>query len=478
MSAELERHAAACIFAGFPGTEAPGWIREWLGRGLGGVVLFADNVAAVGALTESLRAEREDVVVAIDEEGGDVTRLEATEGSSFPGNLALGVVDDTELTEAVGAAIAAELARVGVSLNLAPVADVNSNPDNPIVGVRSFGSDPALVARHVGAFVRGTQRLGVAACAKHFPGHGDTAVDSHLALPVVEGDLDGALLPFRAAVEAGVRCVMTGHLVVPGFGVAPATLNPRIVTGLLRDELGFDGLVVSDALEMRAISGTVGIEEGAIQALEAGVDVLCLGRVQGEAVVASVQRAILEGVPADRIAEAAARVASASRPALGAEEPDRELGLAAARRALRVEGDVVVDSPPLVVELEPEPSIAAGPAGHGLGEALRRQLPDTDVIVVGEDAQLPAPPEARPLVLVLRDAARHPWQQRAAAAMVDRAAVVVETGVPGWLPDGASSWIATHGAGRVNLEAAADAIYGSDTKTKPMHISSEESSPQ
>jgi beta-N-acetylhexosaminidase len=475
---ELERHAAACIFASFPGAEAPDWVRAWLGRGLGGIVLFADNVADVGRLTRSLRAERPDVVVAIDEEGGDVTRLEAAEGSSYPGNLALGVVDDTELTEAVAASIAAELALAGIFLNLGPVADVNSNPVNPIVGVRSFGSDAALVARHVAAFVRGTQRIGVAACAKHFPGHGDTSVDSHLALPTVEGDLDAALLPFRAAIEAGVDSVMAGHLVVPSFGDQPATLNPRIVTGLLREELRFDGLVVSDALEMRAISATIGIEEGAVQALEAGVDALCIGRIQGEAVVESVHRAILDSVPADRIAEAAARVSSAAQPVSAAGQPERSLGLAAARRALRVEGDVVVGVPPVVVELRPEPSIAAGAAGHGLGDAVRRRLPGTDVIVLTEDAELPSPPQGRPLVLVLRDAARHPWQQRSAVALLEREPIVVETGVPGWLPDGVQAWIATHGAARVNLEAAADAIYGSDTYTKPMHISSDESSPQ
>jgi beta-N-acetylhexosaminidase len=141
VSAELERQAAACIWASFPGTtlQPPEWVRAWIERGLGGIVLFGDNVAdrrRAAWLTESLRAEREDLVVAIDEEGGDVTRLEAAEGSSYPGNLALGVVDDVELTEGVAAAIAAEVAGIGVTMNLAPVADVNSNPQNPVIGVR------------------------------------------------------------------------------------------------------------------------------------------------------------------------------------------------------------------------------------------------------------------------------------------------------------------------------------------------------
>ena len=199
-----------------------------------------------------------------------MTRLEAARGSSFPGNLALGVVDDPTLTAEVAAAIAGRLARCGVNMNLAPVADVNTNPDNPVIGVRSFGADPELVARHVAAFVEGTQRQGVAACAKHFPGHGDTAVDSHEDLPVVGGDLEAALLPFRAAIAAGVRAVMTAHLVVPTLDEVPATLSSRILRRLLRDELGFDGLVLTDALEMRAISAGVGVEEGGCARLGCG----------------------------------------------------------------------------------------------------------------------------------------------------------------------------------------------------------------
>jgi beta-N-acetylhexosaminidase len=467
VTAELERQAAACIFASFPGAEAPDWIRAWLGRGLGGIVLFADNVtdgSQAAALTDSLRAERPELVVAIDEEGGDVTRLEAASGSSYPGNLALGVVDDTELTEGVAAAIAAELTWTGATMNLAPVADVNSNPRNPVIGVRSFGSEPDLVARHVAAFVAGTQRVGIVACAKHFPGHGDTAVDSHLELPTVEGDLREALLPFRAAIEAGVGCVMTGHLLVPEVDDAPATLSTRIVSGLLRDELGFDGLVLSDALEMRAISRTVGFQEGAVRALEAGVDALCLGRVQGEDVVESVHEAVVGAVrsgrlSADRVAEAAGRISRAAQRAPNQIPPDRAIGVVAARRALRIGGDVALRSPPLVVELQPEPSIAAGPGGHGLGAAISRRLPDTDVIVLKDGSEPFEPPDDRPLVLVVRDAARHEWQQSVAMAFARRPdAVVVETGLAGWLPKGLSRWIETSGAGRVNLEAAAEVL--------------------
>ncbi len=230
-----------------------------------------------------------------------MTRLEASAGSSFPGNLALGVVDDTALTADVAAAIAGRLAACGVNMNLAPVADVNTNPDNPVIGVRSFGADPELVSRHVAAFVEGTQRQGVAACAKHFPGHGDTAVDSHVGLPVVAGDLEAALLPFRAAIAAGVQAVMTAHLVVPALDEAPATLSPRILTRLLREELGFEGLVITDALEMRAISAGVGIEEGAVRALAAGADALCVGHDVHDDAVESILAAIVAAVGEGRL---------------------------------------------------------------------------------------------------------------------------------------------------------------------------------
>ena len=313
----VERLAAACLLPSFPGHEVPDWVLRRLEGGLGGITLFAYNVgdpAQLAALTARLR-EAGDVLVAIDEEGGDVTRLEADRGSSYPGNLALGAVDDVELTEEVAAAIAGELARAGINLNFAPVADTNTNPDNPVIGVRSFGADPELVARHVAAFVRGTQRQGVAACAKHFPGHGDTAVDSHVDLPVVGGDVATALLPFRAAIAEGVQAVMTAHLLVPELDELPATLSRRIVTGLLREELGFEGLVVTDALEMRAISGGVGVEEAAVLALAAGVDALCVGHDLHEETVDALVDAISEAVrsgrlPLERLEEAAARVAT------------------------------------------------------------------------------------------------------------------------------------------------------------------------
>jgi beta-N-acetylhexosaminidase len=437
----LEPAAAACLFPGFDGLVAPDWVRD---GGYGGVVLFARNIRDSEQLAE-LTASLRGLLVAVDEEGGDVTRLEVAEGSSFPGNLALGAVDDTDLTRRVAAAIGGELAAVGVHLDLAPVADVIVDPANPIVGVRSFGSDPALVSRHVAAFVEGLQSVGVAACAKHFPGHGESVADSHRELPSVETDRETlwarALPPFAAAVEAGVRAVMTAHVRYAALDDEPATLSPKVL-GLLRSELGFGGLVLTDALEMRAISGTVGLEEGAVRALVAGADALCLGADVAPEQVEAVRSAVVRGVPEERLREAAARVAeladwaSSPRP-----HRDREAGAEAARRALRIEGDPTVSGEPLVVELRPEATIAAGEAQHGLGG-----------IQVREGEPLPPFDDLGRVVVVVRDAHRHAWQRE----LVPAGTVVVETGLPEWRPPGARAWIATYGAGRVNLEAAAE----------------------
>ena len=209
---QLLADAGAVLQPGFTGLTPPDWVRRRLDSGeLGGVALYGRNIASrdqVAALTSAMYALNPDLLIATDEEGGDVTRLEAASGSSYPGNFALGEVDDTELTERVGRSIGFDLSSVGINLDYAPDADVNSNPDNPVIGVRSFGGDGELAARHTAAYVRGLQSAGVAACAKHFPGHGDTAADSHLGLPRIDLPLDvfGAhLAPFRAAIAAGAK---------------------------------------------------------------------------------------------------------------------------------------------------------------------------------------------------------------------------------------------------------------------------------
>ena len=494
---ELLRLAATVLQPGFVGTTPPDWIRRWLGEGLGGVALFARNVqdpAQVAALTAALRAERADVLVGIDEEAGDVTRFESRRGSSRPGNLALGAVDDPALTEEVARDLGRELAAAGVNLDYAPDADVNNNPDNPVIGVRSFGADPALVARHTAAWVRGLQSAGVAACAKHFPGHGDTAVDSHHDLPRIPRDRaaleEVELRPFRAAIEAGVQAVMTGHLLVPAIDPElPATLSRAVLTGLLRDDLGFEGAVITDGIEMRAVVDRFGFEGAVIRALAAGADAICVGGENAdEATATRLRAAIATAVAAgelaeERLVEAAKRVEhlaawaatsrAASTPAPWYGDRGSPIGLAAARRALRVTGagsrTLPLPAAPHVVELTAPANIAVGPdTPWGVAAPLAALLPGTTSVRVDEAAAangsgpsaLVGAATGRPLVLVVRDLHRHPWMgdlvRETLTARPDT--VVVELGVPASVVG--EVHIATHGATRSSGLAAAELLAG------------------
>ncbi|WP_077796538.1 glycoside hydrolase family 3 protein [Streptomyces sp. JHA26] len=484
----LTRDALTVLQPGFTGTTAPDWVLRRLGEGLASVGLFGRNIASdeqVAALTAQLRAEREDVLVAIDEEGGDVTRLEVRTGSSFPGNLALGAVDDVGLTRQVAAELGRRLAACGVNLNWAPSADVNSNPGNPVIGVRSFGAGTDLVARHTAAYVTGLQSAGVAACTKHFPGHGDTAVDSHHALPRIDVDAsvlaERDLVPFRAAIAAGSRAVMSAHILVPALDPdRPATLSRRVLTGLLRDELGYDGLIVTDGMEMRAVAGTYGIERGSVLALAAGADAICVGGgLADEETVRRLRDALVEAVrsgelPEERLADAAERVRALARwaaeraDAARSVPADGDVGLRAARRALRVTGAEAftpLTEPPYVAALTPVANIAVGDeTPWGVAAELGRLLPGTGTgSFAGADAgaEVLAAAGPRRVVAVVRDEHRHPWMAAALdtllAARPDT--VVVEMGVPGAEPRGALH-VATHGAARVCGRAAAELVAG------------------
>jgi beta-N-acetylhexosaminidase len=218
----LRRLALGTLLAAFPGSTPPDWALDLAAEGLAGHTLFGRNVEhpdQVAATTAALRAARADVLVAIDEEGGDVTRLAHATGSPYPGNAALGAVDDLALTRRIYQAIGGELAALGINVDLAPTVDVNTADDNPIIGTRSFGADPARVAAHSAAAIAGLQEFGVVACAKHFPGHGATIADSHYELPTVDVPLDVLrerdLPPFAAVIEAGARAIMTAHIRVP-----------------------------------------------------------------------------------------------------------------------------------------------------------------------------------------------------------------------------------------------------------------------
>jgi beta-N-acetylhexosaminidase len=482
--------ADAILIPPFPGTIAPLWLLRALERGLAGVTFFGANVTGdTAALTAALRAAAAvEPVIAIDEEGGDVTRVAYASGSPYPGNAALGAVDDVSLTRSVYAAIGADLFRLGINTDLAPDADVLDLGGSAVVGTRSFGSDPSLVARHVAAAVSGLQSSGLAACAKHFPGHGSTENDSHLSLATVSGTLAEIrardLPPFSSAISAGSLAVMPGHLRVPELtGDLPATLSPAAVTGLLRGELGFTGVVICDALEMKAASAVFGIPEAAVLAVIAGVDLLCLGRDTDEAMYHAVRAAIADAVASgrlggDRLEEASSRVASlrarlaAARGSQGSDVGPGPgatvlagpgagagdgIGLVAARRALRRSGPVppaLVD--PLILEVEPEENIAAGRFTWGFEPWAATARVDPAAGDGAAGTILAAAP-GRPLVLAVRDA-------RTALSLVGNVlaarpdAVIVEMGVPAWTPPPGTAYLATYGASRVCAQAAAEAL--------------------
>jgi beta-N-acetylhexosaminidase len=567
----LGRLADAILIPPFPDASAPGWILRALGRGLGGVTLFGQNIVTPGqvsALTAELRAAAADYdpVIATDEEGGDVTRVAYDDGSPYPGNAALGAVDDLALTQAVYLAIGADLAALGINFDLAPCADVLGSADSPAVGTRSFGADTDLVARHIAAAVAGLQSAGVAACAKHFPGHGRTGTDSHHAVATIEGSLAELRLvdlpPFTAAIRAGTVGIMPSHLRVPELtGDLPASVSAAAITGLLRGELGFTGVIVSDALEMRATRDMYGIPGAAVLAVAAGTDLLCLGRQGGEAeylavreaLVAAVRDGSLDGArledAADRVARlrgglARARLSGAvpasvfpsdtisagpvsagpisagpvsAGPISGGPvsagpiqpgtipastalnitgsditgsdiagvditDPDYpsqegttpEVGLVAARRAVRASGPRRTLVRPVIIEVEPRENIAAGQFGWGLGpwappgsvhrvgSSGRPVNGSGETAGAGDDAVagILAAAAGRSLVVAVRDAHR---DQRTLALIHALLAarpdlVLVEMGLPFWHPPEGTSYLATYGASRASAHAAAELL--------------------
>jgi beta-N-acetylhexosaminidase len=472
----LRRLALQTLLAAFPGTTAPDWALDLVGEGLAGYTLFGFNIAEpaqVAAVTAALRGARADVLVAIDEEGGDVTRLAHATGSPYPGNAALGAVDDAPLTQRVYRAIGGELAALGLNLNLAPTVDVNTADENPIIGTRSFGADPARVAAHAAAAVAGLQEAGVAACAKHFPGHGATVADSHYELPTVDAPLDVLrardLPPFEAVVAAGSRTIMTAHIRVPALtGDGPATFSPAALTGLLRGELGFTGAIITDALEMKGAALVAGgTAQAAVPALAAGADLLCIGaRVDAalvEEVVAEIVGAISAGrLDVARVEQAASRVADlaawAARPAPPSLPSD--LGYAAARRAVHVEGSVDGLDGPLIVQLMASSTIAEGPVPWGLAPHVN----GTEHVRVAADsadiAALLARAGDRPIVVVARHAHRVPEARALIEELAARHPVaVVEMGWPSrWRPAGVRAFVTTDGASHANARAAAAAL--------------------
>ncbi len=328
------------LWVGFEGASAPSELVARLDAGrAGATILFKRNLSirtsaegevidldALVDLDGALHRSSPDgtpALIAVDQEGGVVQRLRApaTRWPAMHAHDAFGPPDDERLAEQVGLAMGRELRAVGIDIDFAPVLDVHTNPANPIIGDRAFGTEPEAVARRALAFARGLDAAGVIACGKHFPGHGDTSTDSHLELPRIDHPWDRLerveLLPFRRAAAANLPMVMTAHVVFAALDPAvPATLSRAVITGLLRERIGYAGVIVSDDLDMKAIAAHMGADVAAVAAIRAGCDVLLLCRDASHQVAA--EEGLIRAAETDselrrRIGESAGRVRALKR---------------------------------------------------------------------------------------------------------------------------------------------------------------------
>ncbi|MCP4444133.1 MAG: beta-N-acetylhexosaminidase [Myxococcales bacterium] len=331
-TSELRKDIGRLLWVGFEGTELDDRLRDTLSAGdAGGVTLFARNLPKHGDETDVLalrrlndelheagRASGEKLLISVDQEGGRVQRIKAP-AKHYPPMLSVAPGSDEEALAAVralGGTMGAELAQWGFDIDFAPVLDVHTNPANPIIGDRAFGEKPESAAKRALAFADGLQDAGILPCGKHFPGHGDTATDSHLALPRLDHDMgrlgEIELAPFVSGIAANIPMLMTAHVVFAALdATVPATLSKTVITGLLRDELGYEGVVISDDLDMRAIADNYGVGDAAIRAVHAGCDVLLLCRNlahQEEARGALFEKARGDAAFRKRISGSAARV--------------------------------------------------------------------------------------------------------------------------------------------------------------------------
>ncbi len=501
----MEEKVGQLFLVFFEGSELSAPLREMIeGYHIGGVVLFSsvgnvENPAQVATMVNDIQeaavsAGEIPLLVAVDQEGGTVARLR--EGVTvFPGNMALGATGSRERARQMGAITATELRALGINVNLAPVLDVNNNPANPVIGLRSFGASPDLVADLGVEVITAHREAGVIATGKHFPGHGDTDVDSHFGLPVVGGDrarLEAVeLVPFRRAIEAGVDAIMTAHVELPAIepeAGLPATLSSRVLEGLLREEMGFQSVVMTDSLGMGALSERYTTAETAAAAFSAGADILAFGADYGHspeeqkeayAVIFDVVRSGQGG--RDRLDESVRRILTLKAkyglldwsPADVGAIPDR-VGTAENRAVAAViaeEAITLVRDEARLLPLALEGSLlAVVPERYsGLIEALAAHHPSTQGLTFELDpseeeiqAALAAAAEATVVLVATWDAWRHPGQVTLVQGLADRPLAVVALGTPYDLMSfsGVPTYLATYGGIQASLDAVGRVLLG------------------
>ncbi len=459
---------------------------------VGGVIYFGQNVrdaVQIAALSAGLQqaARREPphlpLLIGTDQEGGIVSRL-AGVTTVFPGQMAAGATRDPDLIRAQDQATGAGMRALGINLDYAPVADVNVDPANPVIGLRSFGADPALVASLTAAAVDGFHRAGEVTVAKHFPGHGDTGVDSHTGLPVIHHTLrqwwtiDAP--PFQAAIRAGVDEIMIGHIEVPALDDSgqPASLSRKVVTGLLRNRLGYQGVIVTDSLQMGGVLQGHTPAQVAVQAVQAGCDQLLMpgdpgvayravlraaqrGQISLAQLDASVARVVNLKISRGLLSEPA--VSPSAVAALENTPPQRGLSQQLANRSITV---IANQSPPgsgpagqdRLLPLRSKRVYVAGPAAAGLTGALQPELAATGGRIVASAA------EAQVIVAATQNAVSDPAQRRLARGLVatGKPVVVLATGLPydlGVLA-GIRAAVASYSGSGVSLSAAAGVLTG------------------
>ena len=482
---------------------------------LGGVILFRENVVTTEQTARLVDAyqqasEKYGMLISIDQEGGIVTRLQS--GTDMPGNMALGATRSSEITKDVAGAIGEELGSLGINTNFAPTLDVNNNPDNPVIGVRSFSENPELTAELGTAYIEGMQKTGTIATAKHFPGHGDTEVDSHVGLPEVPYEMDRLreveLYPFQQAMNAGVDAIMSAHITFPKIDETkviskktgeeislPATLSHRILTGLMREEMNYDGLIVTDAMNMAAITEHYGTVDAAIMSVKAGTDIVLMpvgleavraglldaisaGEIKEKRINASVKRIlslkIKRGILKaespqpieERIAEAIQTVGSPEHKAIEKTAAEKSItlvknddnllplsGLEESAKIVVVGATYNEDLYNAIKEKHAGTSVINLPANYQLTEAQKAQLREADYIIIGSHtsnvaARLPS----------------HPQMQRIndLIASYDAPAIAVAIRNPYDImsyPD-VDAYIAQYGFRTASFKATAAAIFG------------------